>query len=212
MSQDLYQLWSIVINSAVGLIILWYTWETRKMRKQMGDQLAFSRDQIALIQRELDLTSAPYVVATTSPQPGIQTPERGFACSVKNMTRNLAHHVRVVIAEPSAPGLYYSKEGLEVVTEQQFQVPVLGPHDRTRVLQWLKDQYGARDDLFRLLDESGDAFIAVFFCDLQNKVFMMKTRLMFRPQDGALYWDMSERFDEHGKLLSSSSTSYSQLS
>lgn len=97
--------------------------------------------------------------------------------------------------------MYFSEEGLEVIKDKESPLPVLGPHDRKKVIQWLQEEHGPREALYRLLDETGDAFIAVFFHDLQNKVYVMKTKLILRPHDGALYWGMSERFDEDGKPI-----------
>jgi hypothetical protein len=199
MSQATYDSWSIILQCVVGLAVIWYTIETNRIRKQASQQQQLMAAQIGIVQRQIDLSVAPYVVATavTAAQP--MGTKKGFPCSVRNMTKNLAHHIRVVISDPGRSGLYFSEEGLEVINEKET-LPVVGPLDRKKVIKWLSEEYGSCDGLFRLLDESGDAFIAVFFYDLQNKVYMMKTKLVHKPQDDALYWGMSERFDGNGKL------------
>jgi hypothetical protein len=129
------------------------------------------------------------------------TKRQGFSCTLKNLTENIAHHIRVVISDTRSSGLYWSEEGLEVVTDREVLSSVLGPHDRSKVIEWLQEEYGPSEALYGLLDESSEAFIAVFFHDLQNKVYMTKTKLIFRPHDAALYWGMSERFGGDGKSL-----------
>lgn len=167
----------------------------------MEAQIRLGRDQLTAVARQIDLSAAPYIIAKAGTQRTDYGLRKGFACTLKNITGNIAHHIRVVISDASTSGLYFSEEGLEVIKDMETPLPVIGPHDRKKVIQWLQEQYGQREALYRLLDETGDAFIAVFFHDLQNKVYMMKTRLIVRPHDAAQYWEMSERFDGDGQAL-----------
>src|SRR5258708_25393382 len=71
MSQEAYNLWSLIlggvgsiISLAVGIVVFWYTRETQRLRRQSELQTSVLRDQLSVSQRQADLFAEQILSAT----------------------------------------------------------------------------------------------------------------------------------------------------
>jgi hypothetical protein len=110
-TQSDYNLWSVilqgtglVVSAVVAISVILYTKETIRIRTLshrqlhlMEAQIKLGRDQLSAVARQIDLSVAPYLIAKAGTQSTAYGPRQGFSCTLKNITENIAHHIRVVI-------------------------------------------------------------------------------------------------------------------
>ncbi len=133
MNQAVYNLWSLIIGGigsvislAVAIVILWYTVETQRLRRQSEQHTSLLRDQLAVSRRQTDLFAEQVLYAT---RPFVMCAIESFArggsefatghplravkaeyCgSLWNPTERFAHDLRVLVHDCSA-GYFWSDE------------------------------------------------------------------------------------------------------
>jgi hypothetical protein len=198
MSQESYNLWSVIIgiagaliSVAVGIVIYWYTRVTDGLRQQSEHQTELIREQLQVSRRQAELFAEqvlsairPFVTCeiTSFVRGGNEFPpghpmrfvNAVYYGNLWNPSDRVAHDLRVLVHEHST-GYYWSNEPPVLRKAGESATwSASGPLDEDRALRHPENVYGAERIHFQrqVLEQNRDRdYIAIFFRDVNGNVY-----------------------------------------
>ncbi len=186
----------IVLLAQLALVAaaLWYTIETRKLRIQ-------SESQMDMLRRQGRLSVAPFLVPglvdvdlarlrkKVEEDTELSAEERRdkldkidraqvrFVCAVQNPTTKLPHHCQLWVYDAKRRSFLLCDAGKEVIPEKEtmlFQVSEPS-FSLDECMKHLQTDFGTAADFAHVQLKVGtESYIALFFQDLEGRVYMIK--------------------------------------
>jgi hypothetical protein len=206
MDQNKLQFWltiaGLVVQALLAIFALWYTIETRQLRKH-------SVLQLAVLHRQHLLAVSPYLTVglfgkkeiirdlETNPKEvlSIEDPEElkkqakaeleklksaeseFFLCSLSNPTSKLALSVEAFVYNQKSKNFVESVNGASVIEEKgDANIHVAGDSlSQEEAIAKARQTYGDFTEIDKnLFNHSADSYVIVFFRDIENGVYAIK--------------------------------------
>jgi hypothetical protein len=194
-----------LIQATLAIAAVWYTVETRRLRKQ-------NEAQMALLRTQMSLSIAPYLV------PGIldvemrevrsrivsdtkltqkerdeklatlDAGEVKFLCGVKNPTTKVPHHCELWVYDQRTKSYLLCDAGKEWIAEKEAETfMVSGPYfSYEDVIEQVLERYGDAGSWAHPHFAAGDdSFIVLMYQDLEGRLYVSKRRFNIRS-DGSV--------------------------
>jgi len=165
MNQETYNLWYLIAQVVIGGVIVWYTVETFKLRKQ-------GREQLDLLHLQFQRSVAPYIFS------GFRTREIasfGRSCTVWNPTDRPAHDISVFVFD----GIEYfsSLRCIDTLGQTDMgeaeDIPANGPLSAEEAFEKLLIDYpDCSSQIVNRLKNRETPYLAVLYRDINGELYL----------------------------------------